>query len=133
MGEEAMHKRTIASAALVLLATLAVIGAAGFPWHASADRPVNSRSASGKVVTVAIRGFQFEPATVTVHAGDTVEWKNDDIVPHTATANGEVQKPAFDSGTIRRGAAWRYVARKIGTYEYICTLRPNMKGTLVVQ
>ena len=33
-----------------------------------------------------IREFKFEPATVTVHIGDTVEWKNDDIVPHSATA-----------------------------------------------
>jgi len=77
--------------------------------------------------------FKFEPAAVTVHAGDTVEWKNDDIVPHTATADGEAQKPAFDSGTINTGAAWRYVARKKGTYNYSCTLHPNMKGKLIVQ
>ena len=77
--------------------------------------------------------FKFEPAAVTVHAVDTVEWKNDDIVPHTATADGEAQKPAFDSGTIRKGAAWRYVARKKGTYHYTCTFHPNMKGKLIVQ
>jgi len=69
---------------------------------------------------------------VTVHAGETVEWKNDDIVPHTATADGQDQKPAFDSGTIHTGAAWRYVAQKKGTYNYICTLHPNMKGKLIV-
>jgi plastocyanin len=85
------------------------------------------------VVTVVIRNFKFEPATVTVHVGDTVEWKNDGIVPHTATADGGAQKPAFDSGTIRKGAAWRYVARKKGTYHYTCTFHPNMKGKLIVQ
>jgi plastocyanin len=85
------------------------------------------------MVTVAIRAFKFEPATVTVNVGDTVEWKNDDIVPHTATADGEAQKPAFDSGTIQTGATWRYVARNKGTYNYTCTLHPNMKGELIVQ
>ncbi len=128
-----MHfKSSLASATLVLLAGLALIVAAGFLSHASAGRPANSGSVPPKVVTVVIRKFKFEPATVTVHAGETVEWKNDDIVPHTATADGQDQKPAFDSGTIHTGAAWRYVAQKKGTYNYICTLHPNMKGKLIV-
>jgi plastocyanin len=111
-------------ATLILLAALALIAARGFLPHASAGR---------QAVTVLIRDFKFEPATVTVHAGEAVEWKNGDSVPHTATADGEGQKPAFDSGTINTGAAWRYLASKKGTYNYICTRHPNMKGKLIVQ
>ena len=125
------HKASLASAMLVLLAALALIAAAGFPSPASAGRPTNPASAPPKVVTVVIAEFKFEPAAVTVHAGDTVEWKNDDIVPHTATE--DVNKPAFDSGKIRMGAAWSFVARSKGTYNYICTLHPNMHGRLIVQ
>lgn len=129
-----MHcKPSLASATLVLLAALALIAAAGFPSLASAGRSANPGSAPQKMVTVTIRAFKFEPATVTVNVGDTVEWKNDDIVPHTATADGEAQKPVFDSGTIQTGATWRYLARNKGTYNYICTLHPNMKGELIVQ
>jgi plastocyanin len=87
-------------------------------------------TAQPKVVTVAIREFKFEPATVTVHQGDTVEWKNDDSVPHTATADGQA---AFDSGSIQTGATWRYVAGTKGTYNYTCTFHPTMKGELIVQ
>jgi len=83
---------------LVLLAALALIGATGFLSQRSAGRPANSGHSSAKIATVVIRWFKFEPATVTVHVGETVEWKNDEIVPHTVTANGE--KPAFDSGSI---------------------------------
>jgi plastocyanin len=120
-----MHRKgSLALATLVLLAGLALIAARGFLSHASAERAA---------ATVVIRDFTFEPATLTVHAGHTVEWKNDDFVPHTATADAEAQKPAFDSGTIKTGAAWRYVARQKGTYNYICTRHPNMKGTLIVQ
>jgi len=126
-------KPSLASATLVLLAALALIAAAGFPSLASASRSANPGSAPQKMVTVTIRAFKFEPATVTVNVGDTVEWKNDDIVPHTATADGEAQKPVFDSGTIQTGATWRYLARNKGTYNYICTLHPNMKGELIVQ
>jgi len=129
-----MHcKLSLASVTLVLLAALALIAAAGFPSLASAGRSANPGSAPQKMVTVTIRAFKFEPATVTVNVGDTVEWKNDDIVPHTATADGEAQKPVFDSGAIRTGATWRYLARNKGTYNYICTLHPNMKGELIVQ
>ena len=129
-----MHRKaSLALATLVLSAALALIAAAGFPPPASAGRPANSASAPPKMVTVVIDEFKFEPAAVTVHAGDTVEWKNDDFVPHTATADSEAQKPAFDSGTIDTGAAWRYVAQKKGTYNYSCTFHPNMKGKLIVQ
>ena len=94
-----MHRKaSLVLATLVLSAALlALIAAAGFPSPASAGRRANSASAPPKVVTVVIDEFKFEPAAVTVHAGDTVEWKNDDFVPHTATADSEAQKPAFDS------------------------------------
>jgi plastocyanin len=63
-----------------------------------------------------------------------VEWKNEDIVPHTATADAEVaHKAIFDSGTIGTGEAWRYVARKKRTYNYTCSYHPNMTGKLIVQ
>src|SRR5215469_14431108 len=129
-----MHRKSgLGSVILVLLVPFALIAAAAVPSHASAEQPANSTSPAPKVVTVVIREFKFEPATVTVHEGDTVEWKNNDIVPHTATADDGSQKPAFDSGAIREGAAWRFVARKKGTYNYICTFHPNMKGQLIVQ
>lgn len=78
---------------------------------------------------ILISGFKYQPASLTVNVGDTVEWKNADIVPHTATA---VNKE-FDSGSIAKGASWSFTAQKKGTYPYICTLHPNMKATLIVQ
>lgn len=88
-------------------------------------------SGEPKVVTVEIHNFAFQPATVTVETGDTVEWKNEDSVAHTATATAP--KPGFDSGSIQPGATWRYEARQKGTYDYICTIHTYMKGTLIVQ
>ena len=91
-----MHRNlSLASAALALLAALVAL-------VACERKP---QSAPPKVVTVTIRDFKFEPATVTVHEGDTVEWKNADNAAHTATADGQAQKPAFDSGSISTGAA----------------------------
>ena len=121
-----MHvKWTLASATLVLLAALALIGAVEFLPHTNAGRPANLGNNPAKTATVVIRGFKFEPATVTVRAGETVEWKNEGIVPHTATADAEVaHKPVFDSGTIdtgQRGATSR--ERRARTTTRVRTIR----------
>ncbi|HEU5402378.1 MAG TPA: cupredoxin family copper-binding protein [Terriglobales bacterium] len=85
-----------------------------------------------KTVQVSIHLYKFTPATVTVHPGDTVEWKNDDTVDHTATATG-AGTPAFDSGNLKQGQIFKYVAKTKGTYDYICTIHPYMKGQVIVR
>ena len=77
---------------------------------------------------VTIEAVKYDPPTLTVKPGDSVTWINKDPYPHTVTAMG-----AFDSKEIGADRKWTYVARKPGRYDYICTLHPNMKGTLVVE
>ena len=89
--------------------------------------PADSRT-DGKTHTVLIKGFQFVPERLEVSAGDTVIWKNEDIVPHTATA-----KKGFDSKNLDKGRSWSFVARQKGSYPYICTYHPTMKGELLVK
>jgi len=38
-----------------------------------------------------------------------------------------------DPGALATGASWRYAAMKKGRFDYICTLHPTMKATLVVE
>jgi plastocyanin len=54
-------------------------------------------SASNDHVT--IKGYAFHPNPITVPAGATVTWENDDSTQHTATASDG----SFDTGTIRQG------------------------------
>jgi plastocyanin len=65
---------------------------------------------------VLIKGFAFVPDHLTVSAGDTVVWKNEDIVPHTAT-----DKEVFDSREIGSMKFWAYKAARKGKFAYICT------------
>ena len=78
--------------------------------------------------TVTIEGVAYQPDLLVVRRGDTVVWVNKDAFPHTVTARG-----LFDSHDIPAGATWKYVARKTGSFPYLCTLHPNMRGTLTVQ
>jgi plastocyanin len=77
---------------------------------------------------VIMDGVKYEPATITVKRGATVSFVNRDPFPHTVTSQGH-----FDSKDIAAGKTWKYVAKKAGRFDYICTLHPNMKGTLVVE
>ena len=79
--------------------------------------------------SVAIKGFQFQPNTLTVNVGDTVEWKNGDIVAHTVLSADK----SINSGTIAPGATWKYVAKKAGTFPYTCAPHPNMHAKLIVR
>ena len=82
-----------------------------------------------KTHTVVIEGTSFRPASLTVAAGDTVEWVNKDFFPHTATsAQGK-----FDSKEIAAGMSWKYVIRTQGEFAYTCTFHTTMKGMLRVK
>jgi plastocyanin len=90
---------------------------------------VGRADSNQKTHSIVIRSFQYVPAKLVVQQGDTVVWTNEDIVPHTATAQGK----GLDSGSIGARQSWRYTADKKGTYAYDCTFHPSMKGTLVVR
>ena len=78
--------------------------------------------------TVVMDGTSYAPATLTVKRGTTVAFVNKDPFPHTVTSAGH-----FDSKAIDAGKAWKFKAKAAGRFDYICTLHPNMKGTLVVE
>ena len=78
---------------------------------------------------VTISEFAFSPATLTITAGDTVTWTNDDPVVHTSTSAGG----AWDSGDLPQGASFSFTFTTPGTYDYLCTPHPSMTGRIVVQ
>ena len=98
----------------------AVALAGAFALAAAADAPAKN--------TVVIDGTAYQQATLTVKRGTTVSFVNKDPFPHTVTAPGK-----FDSKEIAAGKTWKYKATKAGRFDYICTLHPNMKGTLIVE
>jgi plastocyanin len=75
--------------------------------------------------------MRFQPAVLAVKRGDRVVWLNSDVVPHTATAATTAK--SFDSSTIAPGASWAMTAKQPGQLDYVCTLHPMMKASLVVK
>ena len=81
--------------------------------------------------TVSITSSGFAPDTITVNKGDSVTWTNNDSTNHTVTSqNKNIQ---LNSGEIKPGSSYSYTFSKSGTYNYSCSLSPNMQGKIIVQ
>jgi plastocyanin len=81
-----------------------------------------------KLYTVEISGMKFHPDTVTVHKGDTVMWKNNDMVVHCVT---EQHTNAWSSSKIPAGASWKMEVTS-GS-DYFCAIHLVMKGRISVR
>ncbi len=112
-------------AILALLAALPLAGACGDGAAPTAP----AAHAAAKTLTIGMAGSQFGPATARVQAGDTVVFRNDDGIAHTATAT---QGAGFDSGTMEPGATFEFVAHRAGRLSYFCQFHPGMTGTISV-
>jgi LPXTG-motif cell wall-anchored protein len=92
------------------------------------DAPtVTARAAQAGSVTIS--DFQFSPGQITVDQGDTVTWSNDGPAGHSATA----EDGSFDTGVFPAGESRSHTFSDAGTFSYICTPHPNMRGTIVVR
>ena len=89
----------------------------------SAEKP----KAKNHDVDITAKGFQ--PARISIRAGDSVTWSNGDARDHTVTASNG----SFASGNIKSGGRFSFRFTKRGTYPYACSLHPRVKGTVVVQ
>jgi plastocyanin len=88
-------------------------------------------AAPGSAAQVAILdddGLRFEPADVTVAVGDAVTWTHEGGLPHTVTA----ADGAFDSGNLASGDTFEFTAEEPGTLDYVCSIHPQMTGTVTV-
>lgn len=86
-------------------------------------------SASSSGDTVDIVDFDYSPKTISVNAGDSIEFVNQDTAAHTATADDS----SFDTGTLNKGDKSTIKFDKPGTYSYYCRFHAFMKATVEVK
>lgn len=108
-------------------------GSANLPTTSAPANSSTTPNASGSTASpihasVSIAGNRYVPQIVTISAGGTVTWANDDQVPHTVTAANR----SFDSGIMFNGDSWTRTFPTAGTYSYFCELHPEMTATVIV-
>ena len=136
-------RRSIVSFAFALALLAAGCGSSGGGGSASsppASTPAPAAStsggtpASGGVTKVQMKNIQFDPRTVTVRKGSTVQWTNEDSVNHDVTkVSGPGPKFSSGSGNLASGDSYQQTFRTAGTIKYRCTIHPGMTGTIVVR
>ena len=78
--------------------------------------------------TVTMGDLFFSPTSVSIAVGDTVTWHNTGQAPHNATADDG----SFKTPDLNNGQSASHTFNQAGTFSYICTIHPNMKGTIRV-
>jgi plastocyanin len=109
-----------AAVALGLVAALALTGCAA---EAGSGSPVPTDRVDMP------RSYRFAPAAITVPAGSTVTWTNNDQFTHSVRLP-EAEAPDM---VVKPGETVSHVFETPGTYPYLCTFHPNdMTGTVLV-
>jgi plastocyanin len=86
-------------------------------------------SAAG-AAEVRIKDYKFVPEKVTVKAGETVKWTNDEKrASHSIWFKAEGLP---ESERMLNGDSWERKFDKPGTYPYTCGPHPEMKGVVEV-
>ncbi len=99
------------------------------PAVAPAPEPAAAPTPEPPADRIVIDQFMFQPTTLTVKAGSTVTWLNMDEEPHTVvSASGLFRSVALDTND-----KFTFKFTKPGTYPFVCSIHPQMIGTIVVQ
>ena len=77
---------------------------------------------------IQIQQMKFLPANITVHAGDTIMWINNDMVAHDVT---EEKNKSWSSSLLQPGKSWKLVPKS--SADYYCSIHAVMKGSFEVK
>jgi plastocyanin len=121
-----MKKQILSLTVLLLLSATSILVSCGKSngGYNSPAPPAPSLPAN----TVGMSNMAFGPLTLTVQAGTTVTWQNNDNMAHTVTADDN----SFDSGNLAVGAKFTHLFATAGTIAYHCTIHANMKASIIV-
>jgi len=98
--------------------------------------PVVTAAPAAATQTVSVKDNMFDPKTITVNVGDTVNWQYAGQNEHTVQADNG----SFNSGDLKTGekTSFSFTFTKAGTFPYYCKYHggpggKGMSGTVVVQ
>jgi plastocyanin len=112
--------RTISALRIVAALAVMLLGA---------PRAVAAQPAPAVAAEVEIDQFAFVPQRITVKAGTTVTWINDDDTPHSVASSSKL----FKSKALDTEDKFSFTFTTPGTYAYFCSLHPHMTGVVVVE
>jgi plastocyanin len=95
-----------------------------------------SGGGGGAGVEVSMENVQFDPQDVTVKAGETITFTNNESIPHDVhkTSGPGDDFSSGGSGEMQQGDTFELTLDQPGSYEYVCNVHaPGMAGTITVK
>lgn len=121
-----MNKNLMRKVIFTIFLTLAVLGYSIFN-NIKANAALQQITFAEKTNSVIIKDYAFNPANIRIKKGDTVTWKNEDIIAH------KIKSDTFGSNDMVNGTTYQYKFENTGTFNYICSIHPSMKGMIIVE
>lgn len=87
-------------------------------------------ASNGAAQNITIKDMAFSPKDITVKAGTTVTWTNEDSMAHAIAETDQLTGP--HSPQLKTGQSYTYTFTKPGTYHYNCPIHPSMVATVTV-
>ena len=110
---------------IIPIALIAIITAI-FMMSCFSNKPDNKDNAGNYTITM--NNSAFSPNSLTIVAGSTVTWMNDDNVIHAViTADNSIK-----TGDIAPTTSYSITFNTVRTYNYYDSHNSNMTGTLIV-
>ena len=114
--------------ALALAAALSLVAAGCGGSSSSSGSSGSSAGGAAPAAVVQIHNLSFQPGTVTIGKGETVQWAFEDAgITHNVIGDGGLHSPDQISGS------YSHTFTRSGTFNYQCSLHAGMTGTVVVQ
>ncbi len=112
-----------------LIAGITFVACASTAGSGSTSTP---NATGAKQTNVAIKGFAFSPATLTVAKGTKVTFSNQDSTTHTVTSGASRVKDGTFDAQISGGNETQITFDKSGTFAYFCQFHQGMVATVIV-
>lgn len=77
--------------------------------------------------SISIQNNSFSPQILTIKAGTTVTWTNNDTTIHN------IKSTYFNSPDLAKGNTYMYTFNQAGTYDYSCGIHASMTGRIIVE
>jgi plastocyanin len=111
-------------------------GGGGGGGASTQEQPSDTGGGGGGGTEVGMQNIQFDPTEITVNAGDTITFTNEESIPHdvhkTSGPGGDFS--SGPDGGMQEGDTFELTLDQAGEYEYVCHVHaPGMSGTITVR
>ena len=129
--------KIIAGSMLILILIVAITGCGSSsitqssPSSTAMVTTTAPATSSANTVTsnnaVAMTGYAYQPAELTINKDETVTWTNQDSAKHDVVGSN------FKSSLFGKGESFSQTFNETGTFDYKCSIHPNMIGKIIVK